>query len=380
LLKNLLKGHRLTGEGLNIDCPLARRVASRQCLLLLCKASVRTENLSVEETAGLSNVIGIDLGGTNIFGARIDENGRIQAKRNRNTPVGDGGPAVMSAMVELAAGLRDEESRGVGVISPGIVDARHGSFIGAACNIPGMDEIALAGEMAKALGLPAFAENDGNGAALAENWIGSARGAKVCVMLTLGTGIGGGVVINGKILHGASYCAGELGHLSIDYNGMKCSCGGTGCAEIYASASALIRAGRAALEKLDNEATGQALLQACGSKPETLNAKMICDLARAEDALACKLLANFARPLAATLASVINAFNPDRLVIGGGLSLAWDLLGGLVERELANGRALPTACAACKIVPAALGDEAGVIGAARMAWNHLRATGISARL
>jgi len=286
----------------------------------------------------------------------------------------------MAAMIELAAGLRDEDSRGVGVISPGMVDVRHGSFIGAACNIPGLEKIALAGEMAKALGLPAFAENDGNGAALAENWIGAARGAKVCVMLTLGTGIGGGVVINGKILHGASYCAGEFGHISIDYNGEKCSCGGTGCAEIYASATALIRAGRTALEKLDKEATSQALLQACGGKSERLNAQMICDLVRAGDALASKLLANYSRPLAATLASVINSFNPDRLVIGGGLSLAWDLLGPLVERELATGRALPTACLACKIVPAALGDESGIIGAARMAWNHLRATGISARL
>ncbi len=328
----------------------------------------------------MSNVIGIDLGGTNIFGARIDENGRILAKRSRSTPVREGAPAVMSAMIELASGLRDEKSRGVGVISPGMVDARHGSFIGAACNIPGLEEIALAGEMAKALGLPAFAENDGNGASLAENWIGAARGAKVCVMLTLGTGIGGGVVINGKILHGASYCAGELGHISIDFNGQRCSCGGTGCAEIYASATALIREGRAALEKLDNEPTAKPLLQACGGNLETLYAIFICDLAREKDALASKLLANLARPLAATLASVINAFNPDRLVIGGGLSLAWDLLGPLVKGELTAGRALPTACAACKIVPAALGDDAGIIGAARMAWNHLGSTGISVRL
>ncbi len=327
----------------------------------------------------MSNVIGIDLGGTNIFAARVDGDGRVLARQSRPTPADEGAEAVTAALAALAAALRDEESAAVGVVSPGMIDAGRGVFVGAACNIPGMEKVPLAGRLAEALGLPAFAENDGNAAALAENWIGAAKGAKICVMLTLGTGIGGGVVMGGRIYHGAGYCSGEFGHLSIDYRGGKCPCGGTGCAELYASAAALARGAQSAVASSDG--TGiEKLIELSRGDVRNLTAKMICEAARAGDAFSGKLLDEFAKPLAATLASVINAYNPDRIVIGGGLSLAWDLLGPRAERELAAGRALPAALAGCKIVPAALGDDAGLIGAARVAWNQLKSSGISRRL
>ncbi len=327
----------------------------------------------------MSNVIGIDLGGTNILAARVDENGRIVAKHRRATPAEEGGEGVMAALAALAAAVRDEESVGVGVVSPGMIDAGRGTFVGVACNIPGLEKIPLAGRLAEALGLPAFAENDGNGAALAENWIGAAKGAKICVMLTLGTGIGGGVVMGGRIYHGAGYCSGEFGHMSIDYKGPKCPCGGTGCAELYASARALAILGRQ--EVAASDGTGiEKLIQLSRGDTRNLTAKMICDAAREGDGFASGLLDKYARPLAATLASVMNSYNPDRIVIGGGLCSSWDLIGPRVEKEISGGRALPTARSGCTIVPAALGDEAGVIGAARVAMNQLRSSGISRRL
>jgi len=327
----------------------------------------------------VANVIGIDLGGTNILAARVDEDGRILARQSRSTPVSEGAERVAAALAALGAAVRDEESAAVGVVSPGMIDAERGVFVGEACNIPGMEKVPLAGHLAEALGVPAFAENDGNGAALAENWIGAARGAKICVMLTLGTGIGGGVITAGRIYHGAGYCAGEFGHLSIDYRGGKCSCGGTGCAELYASADALARLAQGAVAASDGSGI-EKLIELCRGDVRNLSAKMVCEAARAGDGFASGLLDQFAKPLAATLASVINAYNPDCIVLGGGLSLSWDLLGPRVERELAAGRALPAALAGCRLVPAKLGDEAGVIGAARLAWNRLKASGISRRL
>ncbi|MHC4914573.1 MAG: ROK family protein [Planctomycetota bacterium] len=326
----------------------------------------------------MSNVIGIDLGGTNILAARIDENGRILARQNRATPAGEGGEAVVAALAALAAAARDEDSAAVGVVSPGMIDARRGTFVGEAYNIPGLDRIPIGGRLAEALGLPAFAENDGNAAALAENWIGAAKGAKICVMLTLGTGIGGGVVMGGRIYHGAGYCSGEFGHICIDFQGRKCACGSIGCAEAYASANALAVMGRKAVASSDG--TGiEKLIELSRGDTRNLTAKMICDAARDGDGFALGLLDEYARPLAAVLGAVINSLNPDRIVIGGGLSLSWDLIGPKVEKELAV-RSLVAARSGCKIVAAALGDEAGVIGAARVAWNQLKSSGISTRL
>jgi glucokinase len=198
-------------------------------------------------------------------------------------------------------------------------------------------------------------------------------------MLTLGTGIGGGVVMGGRIYHGAGYCSGEFGHLCIDWRGRKCPCGGTGCAELYASARALAAAAQQAVAASDGAGI-ESLIRLSKGDTRNITAKMVCDAAREGDAFAGRLLDEFSRPLAATLAGVMNGFNPDRIVIGGGLGLSWDLIGPRVEKELAAGRALPAALRCCSIAAAQLGDEAGVIGAARVAWNQLKSSGITARL
>jgi glucokinase len=318
----------------------------------------------------MGNVIGVDLGGTNIFAGRVDEGGQILARRSCPTPVAEGADAVIAAMGALAAALRDGDTRAIGAVSPGLIDAEGGLCIGAACNIPGWEGMALAGKLSAALGLPAFAENDGNAAALAENWIGAGRGARVCLMLTLGTGIGGGAVVAGQVFHGAGGVAAEFGHISIDCWGEKCPCGGTGCSELYASASGLARLARETISGAGASQSARMLAMAGGQRGQ-LTAKLVCEAARAGDRLAASILDEYAVSLAATVASLINAWNPDCVVVGGGLSLSWDLLEPRLQKELAAGRALPVALRMCRVVPAALRDEAGVVGAAKVAWNRI---------
>ncbi len=318
----------------------------------------------------MTNCVGVDLGGTNVFGGRVDEAGRILERRSAPTPVAAGAETVIAAMSELAASLCDEHTRAVGAISPGLIDAARGVCIGAACNIPGWEGMPLAGRLRSALGLPSFAENDGNAAALAENWIGAGRGAKVCLMLTLGTGIGGGAVIDGRVYHGSGGVAAEFGHISIDCWGEKCPCGGTGCSELYASANGLARLAKETLSGAGaSEASG--ILELAGGDRSLVTAKLVCAAARAGDRLADSILDEYAVWLAATVASLVNAWNPDCVVIGGGLSLSWDLLEARLARELAAGRALPVAMKMCRVVPAELRDEAGIVGAARVAWNGI---------
>jgi len=320
------------------------------------------------------NCVGIDLGGTNLVAGRVDASGRIQERKSIPTPVAEGASRVIAAMGELAGALRDRDTLAVGAVSPGLIDAERGVCIGAACNIPGWEGMPLAAHLREAGGLPAFAENDGNAAALAEHWIGAARGARVALMMTLGTGIGGGAVLEGRVFHGAGGIAAEFGHISIDYAGPKCPCGGTGCSELYASANGLARLAREAISKASG-ARAEALLALAGGKPSAVTAKHVCQAARAGDSLAAEALNRYTQALAATVASLINAWNPDCIVIGGGLSLSWDLLEPLLTRELRSGRALPVALQMCRIVPASLRDEAGIVGAAKVAWNGLSASG-----
>lgn len=303
----------------------------------------------------MSSVVGVDLGGTNLAGARVDGAGRVLARRSAPTPAAAGAEAVIAAMIALASELRDEATAAVGACSPGVIDSSGRCVVGA-CNIPGWEGMPIAGRLAAALGLPAFADNDARSAALAECWVGAGRGAEVCLMLTLGTGVGGGAVIAGRAWRGASFAAGEFGHMSIDFRGARCACGGTGCAEAYASANALARLGSKRLGR-------------------RVSAQEVCEAARAGEAAAAGALDEYCAALAALLGSLINSWNPDRMVIGGGVSLSWDLLAPRVERELAGGRALPGPLAACRLEPAALGDGAGVIGAAKVAWNGLEGAG-----
>ena len=315
----------------------------------------------------MKSVIGIDLGGTNIQGARVDPEGEFLAVNEVKAEVAEGGEATMARIIEVARALVDDSVRAIGVCSPGIIDPVEGVSLSEAVNIPGWDGMPIKARIEEATGLPAFVENDANAAAAAEAWIGAGRGEKVVLMLTLGTGIGGGAVVDGEIYNGKSNRVAEFGHISICHDGKKCGCGNTGCLEAYASANALAARAREVL----HESPAGRMLELAGGDIESVECKTACDAAREGDELACRVLDEVCGYLACGVGSLINAFNPSVVVMTGGMSLAGDVVFGRVQKELEAGRAYPPILADCRVVPGVLGNRAGMIGAARVAWNWL---------
>ena len=316
----------------------------------------------------MADVIAVDLGGTNIRAARVDAKGKILARDKVPTLANEGMKAVVERIAELVNRLKGPGTAAVGVGTPGVPDPETGIMRLPAVNIAASEEFPLTGRISRPTGLPVFADNDGNLAALGETWLGAGTGEPLVLIFTLGTGIGGGVVINGRVYHGHHNMVAEFGHVSICYNGRSCPCGGTGCVEAYASAAAL---GRDAREAVRNLPAGHdtALLKLCGGPHgiEKLDAKMVCDAARAGDPLACKLLDQCCDWLACGMGSLINAFNPSCIIIGGGMALAGELVTSRVKKVLDKGRVFGPIWKDCKLRLAKLGDDAGLLGAARMA-------------
>ncbi|MCX7804170.1 MAG: ROK family protein [Planctomycetota bacterium] len=315
----------------------------------------------------MTEAIGVDLGGTKISVARVDNEGRILARKKVDTHAEEGASAVIRRIVDLAASMKTPSVRAVGIGSPGQIDYEKGLLAGEAVNIPGARQLDICGPVRDALKVPCFADNDGNVAALAEAWVGAARGEKVVLILTLGTGIGGGVVIGGAVYRGATNFVAEFGHMSVEVGGRICPCGNRGCLERYASASAVARA---ACERLRVIPPPDSVLTSmCGGDPSAVTARMVCDAARDGDALAVEVLDEACLYLGVGIGNLINIFNPSCVVVGGGMSLAGDILFSRVRNVLQSGRAYPPILAAAKVVPAALGEDSGVIGAAKVALD-----------
>ena len=225
--------------------------------------------------------------------------------------------------------------------------------------------------MEDALGLPCFVDNDANVAALGEAWVGAGAGEKVVLMLTLGTGIGGGCIVDGRVYRGKSNRVSEFGHISVDAHGKKCGCGNRGCIEAYASANAVAARAREYLRSGEKSS----MLDAAGGDVEKVDAQVVCDQAREGDALAGRVLDECCAYLAAGIGNLINAYNPSVVILAGGMSLAGEILTGRIEKELAQGRAYPPILADCRLAVSKLGDDAGVVGAAKLAWNGLERRG-----
>jgi glucokinase len=262
---------------------------------------------------------------------------------------------------EAAGGEVDAVGFGI----PSLIDQRTGNAV-IAVNLP-LKDIRFADVMTERLGLPVFVDNDGNLAALAEHRAGAARGCNEVVLLTIGTGIGGGLILRGKLYRGAIGAGAELGHVVIDRNGPPCqgNCPNHGCVESLASGTALAReALRIARERPDS-ALGRA--HAAGRE---LAGPLVTELAHDGDQAAIDALALIGRNLGVALASFVNIFNPEVIVIGGGVSGAGELLLGPARAEVAA-RALPPSKDLVQIVPAAFGVEAGMIGAAALAFDGL---------
>jgi len=312
-------------------------------------------------------VLGIDIGGTNLVVGSVAEDGSAMvASASEPTHSEAGATDVVDRLVGLAeraiATTRREapgaEILGVGVGAPGPLDTKRGIVL-LTPNL-GWVNMPLRQLIHDRLGLPAALDNDANCAVLGEWWVGAARGARHAIGITIGTGIGGGLIIDGQLYHGASDVAGEIGHTTIDTEGRRCKCGNYGCLEAYASGPNIaIRA----IEAIEAGAESR-LPTYVGGDLAKITAQTVYLAAQEGDELALEVVNDTAKFLGVGIGNLLNVFNPEVVVVCGGVTLAGDHLFVPLRREAAR-RAFKPAVMACRIVPGELAGTAGVYGAAR---------------
>jgi len=317
-------------------------------------------------------LVGIDLGGTNVKGAVVTQDGKILHRRRCETRADEGKEAVIGRIAGLAeelagdAGLVTSDLLAVGVGAPGPLSTKTGTIIEAP-NLPGWVNVPLRKLLQERLGVRVFVENDANAAAWGEKWAGAGRAVDSLICLTLGTGIGGGIVIDGKLLHGIDDTAAEIGHMTIIPDGPRCGCGNYGCLEALASATATARRAREAIQ-----AGGKSTLQEmCAGDLSKITAAMVDEAAAGGDKLASEVMRGTALYLGIAIASLTNVLNPEMAVLSGGMIAAGERLFGPI-RETVKKRAFKTPARRIKIVPAERGDDAGVLGAAGIALEWTR--------
>ena len=312
-------------------------------------------------------IIGIDLGGTSIKFAILTAAGEIQEKWSIKTNILDEGSHIIDDIIESIQhrfellGLSAVDFRGIGMGSPGVVDREKGTVIGA-YNLNWKTLQPIKEKIEKALGIPFFIDNDANVAALGERWMGAGDNQPDVVFMTLGTGVGGGIVAEGKLLHGVAGAAGELGHITVDFDQpITCTCGKKGCLETVASATGIVNLTR----RYADEYEGDAVLKRLIDDGEEVTAKIVFDLAKEGDDLALIVYRNFSRYLGVACANIGSILNPSTIVIGGGVSAAGDFLLQGVQK-IYDENSFPQVRATTKLALATLGNDAGVIGAASL--------------
>lgn len=315
----------------------------------------------------LDFVIGIDIGGTNlVVGAVAADGSHVVGAHSQPTNPARGADAVIDSLIAmgrqtlgaLAVEVPGSRVLGLGIGAPGPLDTRRGVVL-LTPNL-GWVDMPLRDRLSEGLALPASLDNDANCAILGECWVGAARGATHVIGITIGTGIGGGIVLDGRLHHGAADCAGEVGHITIDLDGRACGCGNYGCLEAYASGPAIARR---ATERLD-AGDESVLLQLVDGDVSRVTAQTVYEAAHAGDPVALDVVRDTAHYLGAGIANLLNIFNPDHVVIVGGVTRAGDSLFEPLRREVAR-RAFKPAVKSCQIIPGTLDGLAGVYGAAR---------------
>ena len=300
--------------------------------------------------------LGLDVGGTFLKGARIDSSGKVLARLHE--PIRKASPPELlgqlaGAVEALEKGTGPAVAVGVGL--PGIVEMTRGR-VRSAPNVPALDGLKVGEELEARTGRASFAENDANAAALAEAWLGAGRGASHVLYVTLGTGVGGGLVFDGRIWMGRNGYAGEIGHIQVDPTGHPCGCGSWGCLETIAGVPGWAR-------------RAEALLAA--GRPSTLDGRtpidpqVIVEAARGEDAVALEVVDGAARAIGVGVAAVLDLLNVDRVVVGGGVAAAGFFLLERIAEETRR-RTFPHVFADVTFRLAELGSDAGVVGAARV--------------
>jgi glucokinase len=314
-----------------------------------------------------SYIVGVDLGGTNIVSLLINSEGKIIGKDTRATLAQEGKEKAFSQIVNSVIsilkrgelqGISSTSIEGVGVGSPGPLDTKKG-IIHFAPNLPGWNNVPLVSILADHLNLPIFLENDANAAALAEWWIGAGKKVDNLVLLTLGTGIGGGIIIGGEVLHGAWDTASEIGHMIIHEGGLVCGCGKRGCLEAYASATGVIKRTVSLLKK----GRKTVLWELVHGHLEDITCELVYRAAERGDELSQMIVKETARYLGIGIANIVNILNPEMVILSGGMTAAGDLLFKPV-RKYAREYALEAAIEGVRVVPANLGDNTGALGAA----------------
>jgi glucokinase len=301
--------------------------------------------------------IGVDLGGTNLRAAAITASGTILEKISGTTNFSEGRDAVMADIVAAMCALRERhgtaELAGIGIGVPGFIQFKEG-IVRNANNLPFLENFAMRDALEQRLKSVVFLENDANAAALGEKWMGAGRDTDDLILLTLGTGIGGGIISGGRVMRGYLGMAGELGHITVVPNGSPCGCGSQGCVEKYSSATALSAMAR--LLQLGHD----------------LTAKEVFEIAKGGDSRATKALEIFrvmGESLGILLATLINTFNFPLYLLSGGMLPAWELFAPhMLSTVTKRSYTYRTTETTTRIAQATLGNEAGLYGAAYLPW------------
>ena len=299
-------------------------------------------------------VLAADMGGTNLRMAAVGSDGNFLDSRSIPTPSSGDAFDIVDAIAGVAEECRDSvsdlfELRSLGIAAAALVSSEDGRVFSSP-NLHQLDGFDLAGALRRRLEFPVVIENDANAAALGEHWMGAADGCRNAIMVTLGTGVGGGLILNGEIFRGSDGTAGEIGHINVEPYGVPCGCGSVGCLEQYASATAILRMARELDPNLADTATSLDVYKA----------------GVAGEANALEVFRRMGFYLGNALAGLVNVLNPDVIVVGGGVAGGWDLFIEHVQTQLRE-RAFEQPAEHVKLLRAKLGNQAGMFGAARLA-------------
>ena len=316
-------------------------------------------------------VIGIDLGGTTAKIGILSQSGDILSKWELSTDISEEGTKIVPNIIQSIKAYLDSEKLssedflGIGMGTPGTVNRKNGTVIGA-FNLNWKTLQPIREQFESSTGIPFFLDNDANVAALGEQWKGAGNNETNVSFITLGTGVGGGLVSDGTLIHGAVDAAGEVGHITVEPGGYECTCGKKGCLEQYASATGIVRLARDLAKEYSEESDLKTLVL----NNDPLDSKAIFDAAKAGDTYANFVVDRFAYYLGLAMGNIANILNPSTIVLGGGVSKAGEFLVEKVSKVVEE-FTFPTIRSVTKIKIAELENDAGMIGAASLVINEL---------
>jgi len=312
------------------------------------------------------SIIGVDLGGTHIRVAAVSFQGEVIHRRKETTDPEQGKDLVIQKLIRmLKHALKKEKDQGrkvraVGIGAPGVISIQEGVIVSSP-NLPDWIEVPLKQMIQEEINLPTLVENDANAAAFGEQWVGAGQGVNSLVCVTLGTGVGGGIILNGSVWHGEDGMAAEVGHTTVNPDGPQCKCGNTGCLEVYASATGIVREVKRYLKREDSM-----LKTSFQGREDLFSAEDVFRAAKRGDPVSLRVIHQMGRFLGIGIANLVNLFNPEMVVLAGGVTAAWKDFIPIVRDEVRL-RAFEVPRERARIVKARLGDHAGIIGAAGVA-------------